>query len=117
MLIISGYAIAQKSNNLNGKIFRLIDQIPNSTTDLKFISNTQVVLIITNDINGKIYIDECPGKSTFINNKVTINCVCNDKELYPDPEKDSFIYNPKSQTLTSTISRSVDGKYFVWEMK
>jgi hypothetical protein len=40
-----------------------------------------------------------------------------DKEIYTDPIKDGFIYNPKSQTLTSTIYKSVDEKDFVWEMK
>jgi hypothetical protein len=117
IVIMSNYSIAQKSSNLNGKIFQLIDQIPNSTTDLMFISNSEVVYVITNVFNGKTYVDECPGKTTFINNKLTINCICKDKEIYPDPIKDSFIYNPKSQTLTSTIYKSVDGKYFVWEMK
>lgn len=117
IVIMSNYSIAQKSSNLNGKIFQLIDQIPNSTTDLMFISNSEVVYVITNVFNGKTFVDECPGKTTFINNKVTINCICKDKEIYPDPIKDSFIYNPKSQTLTSTIYKSVDGKYFVWEMK
>jgi hypothetical protein len=117
IVMMSNYSIAQKFTNLNGKIFRQIDQIPNSTTDLMFISNTEVVYIITNVFNGKTYVDECPGKSTFINNKVNINCICKDKEIYPDPIKDSFIYNPKSLTLNSTIYKSVDGKDFVWEMK
>jgi hypothetical protein len=39
IVMMSNYLIAQKSSNLNGKIFRQIDQIPNSTTDLMFISN------------------------------------------------------------------------------
>lgn len=114
---MSNHAKAQKANNLNGKIFQQVEKIRNSTSELKFISNTQVVYVITNVINGKTYIDECHGKSTFLNNKITINCMCNDKEIYPDPIKDSFIYNSKLQTLTSTSYRSVDGKYFVWEIK
>jgi len=117
IFIISCNAIAQKSNNLIGKTFQQIENISNSTTEIKFISNTQVVYVITNVINGKTYIDECPGKSTFINNKLTINCNCSDKEIYPDPIKDSFVYDSKSNTLTSTSFRSVDGKFFVWENK
>ncbi len=117
IFIISCNAIAQKSNNLVGKTFQQIENISNSTTEIKFISNTQVVYVITNVINGKTYIDECPGKSTFINNKLTINCNCSDKEIYPDPIKDSFVYDSKSNTLTSTSFRSVDGKFFVWENK
>jgi hypothetical protein len=117
IFIISCNAIAQKSNNLIGKTFQQIENISNSTTEIKFISNTQVVYVITNVINGKTYIDECPGKSTFINNKLTINCNCSDKEIYPDPIKDSFVYDSKSNTLTSTSYRSVDGKFFVWENK
>jgi hypothetical protein len=115
ILIISYHTIAQKSNNLNGEIFRQVDKIPNSTTDLKFISKGYVLYLITNVINGKTYIDECPGKYTFVKNKLMINCLCNDKELYPEPIKESFIYDSKSQILTSTNSRSVDGKYFIWE--
>jgi hypothetical protein len=117
IFIISCNAIAQKSNNLIGKTFQQIENISNSTTEIKLISNTQVVYVITNVINGKTYIDECPGKSTFINNKLTINCNCSDKEIYPDPIKDSFLYDSKSNTLTSTSFRSVDGKFFVWENK
>ena len=117
IFIISFNAIAQKSNNLIGKTFQQIENISNSTTEIKFISNTQVVYVITNVINGKTYIDECPGKSTFINNKLTINCNCSDKEIYLDPIKDSFVYDSKSNTLTSTSYRSVDGKFFVWENK
>lgn len=85
IVMMSNYSIAQKSTNLNGKIFRQIDQIPNSTTDLMFISNTEVVYIITNAFNGKTFVDECPGKSTFINNKVNINCISKTKKYTQTP--------------------------------
>lgn len=116
LLMIANLA-AQGSFDLTGKIFQQVDNIPNSTTDLKFNSNTQVLIIITNQMNGKTYVDECPGKATVQGNKITIYCTCEDREIYPDPIRDSYTYDQKSQVLTSTSYRSAVGKYFIWKLK
>lgn len=111
------YGKAQTSVDMSGKVFQLIEKIPNSTTELKFKSNTEVTYVITNYIFGKTYIDECPGKSIINGNTITISCICKNKELYPDPISDRFTFDAKSRTLISTDHRTVDGIYFVWELK
>lgn len=117
MLLAIGTATAQSSVDLTGKTFVMEDKLPNSTTELYFASKVQVVYIITNIINGKTYIDKCPGKATISENKISISCFCDDKELYPEPIKDSFIYDSSSKKLTSKSYRSTEGVYFVWNLK
>jgi hypothetical protein len=107
---------AQTTIDLTGKQFEQIDDIP-STTTLYFKSNTTASYVMVSTIGGKTYRDECSCKATISGNKISINCICDDKEIYPDPIKDSFVYDPQSQTLTSTSYRTVAGKYFVWKSK
>jgi hypothetical protein len=116
MLLSFGAINAQAELDLTNKTFLQDDEIPNSTTELFFTSKNQVTYIITNEINGKTYIDKCPGKATLSGNKISIICNCADKELYPDPIKDSFIYDSKNKTLISTSYRSRNGVYFVWSL-
>jgi hypothetical protein len=104
---------AQNKLDLTGKVFRQVNKIKGNATELMFKSNTEVLYVITNVIGGKTYIDECPGKATVQGNKITINCICPDRELYPDPLKDSFTFDEKTQNLTSTSYRSADGVYFI----
>ena len=69
-MLLSFEAInAQAELDLTNKIFLQNDEIPNSTTELFFTSKNQVTYIITNEINGKTYIDKCPGKATLSGNK------------------------------------------------
>ena len=117
MLLTFGIATAQSNLDLTGKTFLMVDKIPNSNTELYFISKIQVVYIITNIINGKTYIDKCPGKATYSDNKISIKCFCDDKELYPEPFIDSFIYDSSSEKLTSKSYRSTAGVYIVWNLK
>jgi hypothetical protein len=116
IILSFGITNAQNATNLIGKSFEQIDNIPNSTTTLFFKSNTIVIYVITNIINGKTIIDECPGKCTIIGNKISIKCSCSDKEIYPDPITDNFIYDTKYQTLTSSSYRSRDGKFLLWKL-
>ncbi len=108
---------AQSNVDLTGKTFQQIDKIPNSTTELYFKSKTQVDFIITNIISGKTYVDHCGGKATINGNKISINCSCDDKELYPDPIVDKFNYSSKSKTLISTSYKNSDGLNFTWNLK
>jgi hypothetical protein len=112
-----GIATAQAELDLTNKTFQQVDKIPNSTTEIYFTSKNQVIYIITNVINGKTYIDKCPGKATISGTKITVNCSCEDQEIYPDPILESFTYDSKSKTLTSTIYTTTEGTYFVWNMK
>jgi hypothetical protein len=117
--ILSTFATpsAQTELDFTGKTFQQVEKIPNSTTELHFTSKNQVTYIITNIINGKTYIDKCNGKATLSGNKISVKCICDDKELYPDPISDSFVYNATSKTLTSTSYRSTDGVYLIWKLK
>ena len=117
MLLTFGFAKAQSDLDLTNKTFQQVDKIPNSTTELFFSSKNNVVYIITNVINGKTYVDKCPGKATVSGNNISINCMCEDKDIYPDPIKDSFTYDSKSKTLTSKSYRSTEGIYFIWNLK
>jgi hypothetical protein len=118
MSLTFGFANAQSGLNLSNKTFLMEDKI-SSSTELYFNSKDQVTYLITNVIKGKTYIDKCIGKATISDNKISINCTCDDKELYPDPISDSFIYDSKSQTLTSTKYTYVSEgrKYVIWNLK
>jgi hypothetical protein len=115
-LLFFSTIFAQSNIDLTGKQFEQIDDIP-STTTLYFKSNTTASYVMVSTIGGKTYRDECSCKATVSGNKISINCICDDKEIYPDPIKDSFVYDSQSQTLTSTSYRTVAGKYFVWKSK
>jgi hypothetical protein len=106
---------AQTNVDLSGKKFEQIDELQ-STTTLYFKSNSTASYTIVSAISGKTYTDNCDCKVTVNSDKISINCLCDDREIYPDPIKDSFIYAPQSQTLTSTSYRSISGKYFVWKI-
>jgi hypothetical protein len=114
LLIVS--VSGQSTFDLSGKQFEQIDDIP-STTTLYFKSNSTASYVMVSTIGGKTYRDECSCKATVSGNKISINCICDDKEIYPDPIKDSFMYDEKNQILTSTSYRTVDGKYFIWKSK
>ena len=116
MLLTFGAVNAQTELDLTNKTFLQEDEVP-STTELFFTSKNQVTYIITSEINGKTYIDKCPGKATLSGNKISIICNCADKEIYPDPIKDSFVYDSKTKTLISSSYRSRNGVYFVWRLK
>ena len=92
-------------------------KIPNGSTEVYFNTKTEVIYTITNTINGKTFVDKCTGKAIISGNKISIKCLCDDKEIYPDPIEDSFIYDSKSKKLTSTSYRSTDGVYFIWNLK
>ena len=119
ILIFNGFLFlkSQSTINLSGKSFKLSHNTPGSTAVLTFKSNTQINYIITSNVGGKTYVDDCPGKASINGNSVAIECNCTDKEIYPDPIKDSYTYDSKTQSLTSTKWRSTDGKYFIWNLK
>jgi hypothetical protein len=110
-------AYAQSSFDLTGKKFEQIDEIPNSSTFLYFKSNTEAVYIMTGSLmSGKTFRDECSCKATIQGNKISINCICDDREIYPDPIKDSFVYDPNTKSLSSTTYRSLKGNPFIWKL-
>jgi hypothetical protein len=107
---------AQINVDLSGKKFEQINKIPNSTTHLYFKSNNEAVYIMSGSLmSGKTYRDECSCKVTIQKEEISINCLCNDREMYPDPIKDSFIYDPATNSLKSTTWSDRNRNPFIWK--
>ena len=49
-------------------------------------------------VNGKIYVENKLKQS-----KPNYESICDDKEIYPDPLKEVFIFNAATNSLTTTI--------------
>ncbi|NDC40095.1 MAG: hypothetical protein EBZ77_00835 [Chitinophagia bacterium] len=94
ILLFPMMLLSQKSINLAGLKFQQYDK-GGASTVLQFSSNTQATYIIsgTSPIGGKSYRDECPCKCTVTGTSIEIVCNCADKDIYPDPIKDSFTYD------------------------
>ncbi len=118
---------AQTSINLAGLKFEQYDKMESSTV-LHFTSNTQAMYIMTGilPISGKSYRDECPCKCTVNGTSIKIVCPCSDKEVFPDPIEDSFVFDASSKTLKSSTYNytsgsapepSLSGKDIVWKQK
>ena len=101
MLLILSFASAQNSTSLVGKTFELTDKLTNDRVQYSFLSNKKVNLIMFSEINGKHFQDKCSGLYTIEGNKIKVNCNCEDKEIYPNPLKETFIYD--KNTLLTTI--------------
>ena len=69
----------------------------------KFLSNTKVELTMESVRKNKSYTDTCSGQYTIEGNEIKVSCICEDKSIYQTPLKETFIYDKKSNTLTSTI--------------
>lgn len=119
---------AQSSINMNGLQFELYDKTTGSSSVIKFTSNTQATYVMSGvlQFSGKSFRDECPCKCTVSNNKITINCVCDDREIYPDPITDAFEYDSKARILTSTRYKYTNDsaptsdlawKFHIWKQK
>ena len=113
LFIISCLLVQAQTVNLSGKRFLQTDNIPGDTY-IRFDSNSNAVYIMT----GSGYTDECACSCNVNGNKISIKCICADKDIYPDPIEDSFTYDASKGTLTSTRYRtSSSGAYFVWNLK
>jgi hypothetical protein len=109
---------AQSNYDLTGKKFEQIDEIPNSSTFLYFKSNTEAVYTMTGSLmSGKTFRDECSCKTSVQGNKISINCICDDREIYPDPIKDSFVYDAATGSLKSTSYSDRNQNPFIWKLK
>ena len=118
---------AQNNAQLAGLTFEQYDKTE-STTIVRFTSNTQATYIMSGTLmmSGKTFRDECPCKCNISGNKVKITCNCPDKEIYPEPIVESYIYDAKAKTLTSTNFKYTSGsaptsdlvmKYMIWTQK
>ncbi len=112
-LVAISYLSSAQTTSLAGKKFLQADNIPGETY-LRFESNTKATFIMS----SMGYTDECPCSCTVSGNKISIKCLCADRELYPDPIEDSFTYDAAKGILTSTRYRTTSGgAFFVWNLK
>jgi hypothetical protein len=121
LLAFSKHVIAQSNvDDLKGKTFLKVGKTPDMDNyeEIYFISKTEVVYIITNKIRGKIYVNKCSGKAIVNRNIISIKCYCDDKDLFPEPIEDKFIYNPKNKKLVSErYSWTGNGDNIIWNIK
>ncbi len=102
-LLTYNFSHAQDSFILTGKTFEYINNESNTKEQYAFTSNTEAKLTMLSDFNGQSYKDVCLCKFALEGDKVKISCNCEDKEIYPEPLKETFIYDKSKNTLTTTI--------------
>lgn len=119
------FAFTQTPTNLSGLRFQQYQKDNSSYAILEFSTNKQVSYVMGGmlPMSGKSYKDACTGTYSVSGNKITIKCTCSDKDLFPDPIEDSFQYDSKTKTLTSTRykytvgsapSSGLAGKFTIW---
>ena len=102
-LLTSNFSFAQDAFNLAGKTFEYFNNEAKSREQYAFISNTEAKLILLSEFNGQSYKDVCLCKITVDGNSVKTSCTCEDKEIYPEPLKETFLYDKSKNILTTTI--------------
>ena len=102
-MVFTNLAIGQTGFNLTGKTYEYIDKLTGSKEAYTFLSSTKIKLVMLSEFNGKIMQDVCFGTVVFESNKIKVSCICDDKEIYPDPLKEVFIFNAATNSLTTTI--------------
>ncbi len=102
-MFFTNLSIGQNTLNLTGKTFEYIDKLTGSKESYTFLSNAKIKLVMLSEFNGKVMQDVCFGNVVFESNKIKVSCICDDKEIYPDPLKEVFIFDAVSNSLTTTI--------------
>lgn len=124
-LCASGFTYAQSPADLTGLRFEQLDKNEDASSVLQFFSNKQAVYIMSGKslYSGRRYSDQCPCTVTVNKTAVTIRCICDDRDIYPDPIEDAYIYDNKMGKLTSTRYKYSSGsapspewtmKFIVW---
>ena len=76
--------------------------------------------------SGRSFQDICPCTATVNGTNIKIKCNCEDKEVYPDPIEDNFVFDKKKKQLISTKYKYTKGsapspelafKYVLWNQK
>ena len=102
-MYFTNLAIGQTGFNLTGKTYAYVDKLTGGKEAYTFLSSTKIKLVMLSEFNGKIMQDVCFGTVVFESNKIKVSCICDDKEIYPDPLKEVFIFNAATNSLTTTI--------------
>jgi len=102
-MFLTNLAIGQTGINLTGKTYEYIDKLTGSKEAYTFLSNNKIKLVMLSEFNGKYMQDVCFGTVVFESNKIKVSCICDDKEIYPDPLKETFIFDTATNSLITTI--------------
>lgn len=102
-IFLTNLAIGQTGINLTGKTYEYIDKLTGSKEAYTFLSNNKIKLVMLSEFNGKYMQDVCFGTVVFESNKIKVSCICDDKEIYPDPLKETFIFDTATSSLITTI--------------
>ena len=102
-IFFTNHVIGQTGFNLTGKTYAYVDKLTGSKEAYTFLSSTKIKLVMLSEFNGKIMQDVCFGSVVFELNKIKVSCICDDKEIYPDPLKEAFVFDAASNSLTTTI--------------
>ncbi len=117
LIFLSDISYSQTIPDLVGKTFEYKDPYTNGVEKYVFISNTESKLIMLSSFGGQSYRDVCICKYTLEGNKVKVNCICEDKEVFPNPLREAFIYDFKNKTLTTTIHYDQNKKPRIFYLK
>jgi hypothetical protein len=102
-MFLTNLAIGQTGINLTGKTYEYIDKLTGSKEAYTFLSNNKIKLVMLSEFNGKYMQDVCFGTVVFESNKIKVSSICDDKEIYPDPLKETFIFDNATNSLITTI--------------
>lgn len=116
----------QTGIKLFGMNFQQKSKNSDSYTQIHFVSDKQVNYVMGGvlPISGRAYKETCEGTYTIIGNKINIRCQCADKEMYPDPIEDNFIFDSRTKSIKSSRFRYTSGsapssdligKYVEWQ--
>ena len=119
---------AQSDINLSGMRFEEYTKASDASTILEFKSNTRAIYIMSgvSPFSGRSFQDICQCTAIVNGNRVNIKCNCEDKEVYPDPIIDNFVFDKSHKQLVSTKYQYTDGsapnrelawKYIIWRQK
>lgn len=89
--------------NLAGRTFVYFDKFTGSKESFIFTDNKKVKWVGQTEFAGKQYEDICFGNYAIEGNKIKVVYSCDDKEVYPEPQRETFVFSTNSNTLTSTI--------------
>jgi hypothetical protein len=89
--------------NLVGKTFTYFDKLTGSKESFIFSDSKKLKWIGQTEFAGKYYEDICFGNYTIEGNKIKIVYSCDDKEVYPDPQRETFVFSATTNALISTI--------------
>lgn len=107
----------QSQLNLTGKTFEYIDKRSQVTSAYTFLSNKSARLKILTELSGKIYEDNCTCKCEIDRNKISVNCECDDKEVYKEELKEVFLIDPQKKTLKTTIHLDINRNPLIYIQK